>query len=137
MRHLVFGPEKPRFTGCVAWRGLVPAERIRHLGIEVASHNWMGPDGALSCTTGSSAGRLMNVVCVVEHGNWTSEVWTDKGDVAEVLARYEGWHPIVRGLIDAFPETFIWALHDRAAAAALERRAGSRCWATPAIPCCP
>ena len=32
---LVFGPEKPRFTGCVAWRGLVPAERIapsRHRG---------------------------------------------------------------------------------------------------------
>ena len=29
------------------------------------------------------------------------------------LARYEGWHPTVRGLIAAFPETYIWALHDR------------------------
>jgi salicylate hydroxylase len=56
----------------------------------------------------------MNVVCVVEHGDWTSESWTDKGEVADVLARYEGWHPTVRGLISAFPETFIWALHDRA-----------------------
>ena len=35
--------------------------------------------------------------------------------MAEVLARYDGWHPIVRNLIQAFPETFIWALHDRAA----------------------
>ena len=112
VRHLTFGPEKPRFTGCVAWRGLVPAERIKHLGIEVASHNWMGPDG--HCVHyWVAAGRLMNVVCVVEHGTWTSESWTDKGDVAEVLARYDGWHPIVRGLIKAFPETFIWALHDR------------------------
>ena len=67
----------------------------------------------MSCTTGSRPARLMNVVCVAEHGTWTSESWTDKGDVAEVLARYEGWHPIVRGLIEAFPETFIWALHDR------------------------
>jgi salicylate hydroxylase len=56
----------------------------------------------------------MNVVCVVEHGDWTSESWTDKGSVADVLARYEGWHPIVRGLIEAFPETYVWALHDRA-----------------------
>jgi salicylate hydroxylase len=56
----------------------------------------------------------MNVVCVVEHGNWTAESWTDRGDVAELLQRYEGWHPIVRSLIEAFPETFIWALHDRA-----------------------
>ena len=112
VRHLAFGPEKPRFTGCVAWRGLVPAERIRHLGIEVASHNWMGPD-AHCVHYWVAAGRLMNVVCVVEHGTWTSESWTDRGDVAEVLARYDGWHPIVRGLIEAFPETFIWALHDR------------------------
>jgi len=113
VRALAFGPEKPRFTGCVAWRGLVPAERIAHLDIEVASHNWMGP-GAHCVHYWVSARRLMNVVCVVEHGTWTNESWTDRGSVADVLQRYEGWHPTVRGLIAAFPETFIWALHDRA-----------------------
>lgn len=113
VRHLTFGPEKPRFTGCVAWRGLVPAERIAHLDIEVASHNWMGPGG--HCVHyWVSAKRQMNVVCIVEHGNWTSESWTDRGNLDEVLARYEGWHPTVRSLIAAFPETFVWALHDRA-----------------------
>ena len=45
VRDLTFGPEKPRFTGCAAWRGLVPAERIAHLDIETASHLWMGPGG--------------------------------------------------------------------------------------------
>ncbi|WP_454619731.1 FAD-dependent oxidoreductase [Bradyrhizobium cenepequi] len=113
VRGLVFGPEKPRFTGCIAWRGLVPAERIRHLAIETASHSWVGPGGHV-VHYWVSAGRMMNVVCIVEHGDWTRESWTDKGDVADVLARYEGWHPTVRGLISAFPETFIWALHDRA-----------------------
>ena len=113
VRALTFGPEKPRFTGCVAWRGLVPAERIAHLEIEVASHNWMGPE-AHCVHYWVSAKRLMNVVCIVEHGTWTNESWADKGEVADVLARYEGWHPTVRGLIEAFPETFVWALHDRA-----------------------
>jgi len=113
VRDIIFGRETPRFTGCVAWRGLVPAHRITHLDIEVASHNWMGPGG--HCVHyWVSGGRFMNVVCVVEHGNWTAESWTDRGDVAELLRRYEGWHPIVRSLIEAFPETFIWALHDRA-----------------------
>jgi salicylate hydroxylase len=111
VRHLLFGPEKPRFTGCVAWRGLVPGERIEHLNIKVVSRSWMGPEGHVVHYWVAS-GRLMNVVCVVEHGTWTKESWTDKGEVAEVLERYEGWHPIVRGLIGAFPETFIWALHD-------------------------
>jgi len=112
VRELAFGPERPRFTGCVAWRGLVPAERIAQLDIEVVSHCWMGPGG--HCVHYWVSGkRLMNVVCIVEHGAWKRESWTDKGSVSDVLARYEGWHPIVRGLIAAFPETFIWALHDR------------------------
>jgi salicylate hydroxylase len=112
-RERLFGPEKPRFTGCVAWRGLVPADRIAHLEIEAASHLWMGPGG--HCVHYWVSGRrMMNVVCIVEHGDWTRESWTDKGVVADALARYEGWHPTVRGLIAAFPETFIWALHDRA-----------------------
>ena len=113
VREFVFGPEKPRFTGCVAWRGLVPAERIRHLGFEIVSHCWLGPDGHV-VHYWVSGGRMMNVICVVEHGDWTRESWTDKGEVADVLARYQGWHPMVRSLIGAFPQTFIWALHDRA-----------------------
>ena len=112
VRHLLFGPEKPRFTGCVAWRGLVPAERIRRLDIEVASHNWMGPGGHV-VHYWVAGGSFMNVVCVTEHGDWTEEGWTTPGKVADVAARYEGWHPTVRGLIAAFPQTFIWALHDR------------------------
>jgi len=56
----------------------------------------------------------MNVVCIVERGSWTKESWTDRGEVADVLAAFDGWHPTVRALIAAFPETFIWALHDRA-----------------------
>jgi len=112
VRHVVFGPEKARFTGCVAWRGLVPAEKVAHLGIEVASHNWMGPDGHV-VHYWVSAGRFMNVVCVVEHGDWTNDSWTDKGRISDALARYEGWHPTVRSLIEAFPETYVWALHDR------------------------
>ncbi|UYN96887.1 MAG: FAD-dependent monooxygenase [Enhydrobacter sp.] len=109
---LVLGAEKARFTGCVAWRGLVPAERIEHLAIERVSHNWMGPDGHV-VHYWVSGGRFMNVVCVTERGAWTEEGWTTSGKVEDVAARYEGWHPTVRGLIAAFPETFVWALHDR------------------------
>ncbi len=112
VRTALYGPEEPRFTGCVAWRGLVPAERIRHLDIEVVSHSWQGP-AAHVVHYWVAGGRMMNVVCVVERCDWTHESWTDRGEVADVLARYEGWHPDVRGLIAAFPETYIWALHDR------------------------
>ena len=91
VRHALFGPEKPRFTGCIAWRGWFRPSASRHLGIEVASHNWMGPDGHF-VHYWVSARRFMNFVCVIEHGTWTQS-WTDPGEVADVLARYDGWHP--------------------------------------------
>jgi salicylate hydroxylase len=43
VRHGLFGPEKPHFTGCVAYRALVPAERLTHLNLEVTCQVWMEP----------------------------------------------------------------------------------------------
>src|SRR5215472_769870 len=41
VRHILFGAEKPRFTGCMYYRGLVPAERLSHLAIPVEAQIWM------------------------------------------------------------------------------------------------
>jgi salicylate hydroxylase len=112
VRGLVFGPERPRFTGCVAYRGLIPAERIRDLSIEVTTQIWMGPGGHFVHYYVSS-GRLLNFVAVVERDDWARESWTERGDVAEARAAHHGWHPQVRALLAAVDETFVWALFDR------------------------
>jgi salicylate hydroxylase len=113
VRAEVFGPEKPRFTGCVAYRGLIPAERLRHLSLEVTAQIWLGP-GRHFVHYFVSGRRLVNFVAVVEQDSWTRESWTDPGDVADALAAFDGWHPQVRGILAAVDETFIWALFDRA-----------------------
>jgi salicylate hydroxylase len=59
VRHALFGPEKPRFTGCVAYRGLVPADRLTHLGLDVTTQIWMGP-GRHFVHYFVSAGKLVN-----------------------------------------------------------------------------
>ena len=92
---LLFGPEQPRFTGCVAYRGLVPAERLRDLGLEVTAQVWMGP-GRHFVHYFVSGRRLVNFVAIVEQDTWTRESWTDRGEVADALAAFEGWHPQVR-----------------------------------------
>src|SRR5207237_8148883 len=55
-----------------------------------------------------------NVVAIMGRGSWTRESWPDRGEVADALAAFEGWHPQVRAIIGAVDETFIWALFDRA-----------------------
>jgi salicylate hydroxylase len=111
-RRMLFGAQHPRFTGCVAYRGLVPAECLRDLGLEVTSQVWMGP-GAHFVHYFVSGGRLVNFVAVIERDSWTRESWTDHGEVADALAAFAGWHEQVRAILGAVEETFIWALFDR------------------------
>ena len=112
VRRLLFGPENPHFTGCVAYRGLVPAERLRELELEVSAQVWMGP-GAHFVHYFVSGRRLVNFVAITERETWTRESWTDRGEVADALAAFAGWHPQVRAIIGAVDETFVWALFDR------------------------
>jgi 2-polyprenyl-6-methoxyphenol hydroxylase-like FAD-dependent oxidoreductase len=112
VRAGLFGPEDPVFTGCAAYRGLVPAERLRHLDLEVTAQIWMGPEAHFVHYFVAQE-RLVNFVAVVEQEAWTRESWTDRGDVADALAAYEGWHPQLHEILRAVDETFIWALFDR------------------------
>jgi salicylate hydroxylase len=112
VRSTLFGRESPRFTGCIAYRGLVPADRLRALGLEVTAQVWMGP-GRHFVHYFVGGGRLVNFVAIIEQDAWTRESWTDRGDVADALAAFEGWHPQVRAILEAVDETFVWALFDR------------------------
>jgi salicylate hydroxylase len=37
VRKVLFGPQEPHFTGCVAYRGLVPADQLADLELEVTA----------------------------------------------------------------------------------------------------
>ena len=87
VRQALFGDERPTFTGHVAYRGLVPAERVPSLDRRCTVR--LGP-GAHLVHYFVSAGRYLNVVCLTEEGAWTRESWTDRGDVAELRAAFAG-----------------------------------------------
>ena len=113
VRSILFGAERPRFTGCTAYRGLVPFERLAHLDLEVTAQIWLGPGGHFVHYFVRNR-RLVNFVAVVEQDSWTRESWTDRGDVADALAAFAGWHPQLHEILRSVDETFIWALFDRA-----------------------
>jgi 2-polyprenyl-6-methoxyphenol hydroxylase-like FAD-dependent oxidoreductase len=112
VQRLLFGASAPRFTGCAAYRGLVPAERLEHLDLEVSAQIWMGPDKHFVHYFVANK-RFVNFVAVIEQDTWTKESWTERGEVADALAAFEGWHPQLRRIIESVDETFIWGLFDR------------------------
>jgi len=112
VRAALFGEEAPVFAGCVAYRGLVPTERLADLGLDTGNQSWVGP-GAHLVHYPVSRGRLLNFVGWTEHDEWNREDWTDRATPARALAAFAGWHPQVRRIIGAADNCFIWALFDR------------------------
>jgi 2-polyprenyl-6-methoxyphenol hydroxylase-like FAD-dependent oxidoreductase len=112
VRTWLFGEEKPRFSGQIAYRGLAPAERVAHLRLPLDVTNWVGPGGHLVHYY-VSGGRFLNFIAVSEETTWTREQWSDRGSISDAVKTYEGWHPQVATILTAVDETFKWALFDR------------------------
>jgi salicylate hydroxylase len=112
VRKIIMGQESPRFSGHVAYRGLVPADRVKQLGVEVAAIAWWGPGHHFVHYYVGAGARYHNWVAVTP-GEWRVESWTAKGEVADALAEFEGWHPQVRAIIGSVETTNRWALYDR------------------------
>jgi salicylate hydroxylase len=113
LREQLLGEDKAQFTGLLAWRGLVPVDRVSaHLRAQVGT-NWVGP-GAHVITYPVRAGQLMNVVGIIEREGWRSESWTERGTHAELLQDFGHWHADVCELMSAIEQPFKWALLGRA-----------------------
>jgi salicylate hydroxylase len=106
--------DRPVFSGTVAYRGLIPMERLPFLRAERRHLTfWFGPRRHF-LTFPVARGSLMNLVAFVpaEEG-WAQESWTAQGDVADLVRHFEGWEPAVMGIVEALDTTSRWALYDR------------------------
>ena len=112
VRAQLFGEELPRYTGNVAWRGLVPAERVAHLDLGSVVGVWMGPNRSI-VQYYVSAGKTFNWIGISRSPQPARESWLAEGKVEDALAEYEGWHPTIRTIIGATPKVLRQALYDR------------------------
>jgi salicylate hydroxylase len=109
IRQALFGPDRPQFTGVIAWRGIVPMERLpRHMARRVAS-NWVGPGGHVVHYP-LRAGKLMNFVGALERADWRIESWTARGTTEELAADFRGWHGDVQAFVHGIEAPYKWAL---------------------------
>jgi salicylate hydroxylase len=112
VRARAMGADAPRFSGSIAYRGLVPADRVADLRLPVVSNTWLGPERHFVHYFVAAA-RLLNWVAIVPGRGWQVESWSATGEIADALAEFAGWHGQVRAIIGAADRTHRWALYDR------------------------
>lgn len=106
--------DSARFTGNVAWRGLVPADSLSLVDPVDTMTIWASPTAHIT-EYSIRGGRLRNYVASAERAGWEIESWRVPVPTEEAVAEFADWHPAVRELIGNTPEggCFKWALFDR------------------------
>ncbi len=106
------GADAPRFTGCICWRGMAPADAVpRDIAIDDGAL-WMGPHGHVVHYP-VRRGELLNIVAHFDSDAWTEESWTRECDVSEVTTTYAGWNSQLTRLYPCSTRWYKWALYDR------------------------
>lgn len=108
VRRQIFDAEVPSFTGVVAWRGLVPIERLPHISAYSAS-NWIGPNGSITLY-GVRGGSHLNFVGLRSGSAWQTESWIEPGSVEDCLRDFEGWHEDVLAIMRNIDTPYKWGL---------------------------
>ncbi len=114
VRAQLFGPLEPQYTGYIAWRGLVPMERVPQEILQPPSGIFLG-NGHLVNRYPVRNGQLLNFVAFAERAAWAEEGWSIRSTVEELLAEFEGWTPWVLRFMEQVPPEllFKWGLFDR------------------------
>ena len=101
------------FTGQIAWRGLVPTERLKTHPPEGVSV-WVGP-GKHFVAYRLRQGSLMNFIAVEERTAWTEENWMLEGDINTLTTAFSAWDSPIQDILEACTETYLWGLFNRPA----------------------
>jgi salicylate hydroxylase len=109
VRQQMFGEKAARFTGIVAWRGLVPMERLPPHQRRLVGANWIEVGGHV-VTYPLRRGELLNFVGVVEREDWRVESWNEPGSREECLRDLANWHEDVKTIIRNIDTPYKWAL---------------------------
>ena len=109
IRQMLFGEDKPKFTGIMAWRTVVPMERLPAHMRRMVGTNWVGP-GKHVVNYPVRCGTLMNFVGAVDRDDWQVESWTVQGSPEECTRDFTGWHADIHHAIRNAPALNKWAL---------------------------
>jgi salicylate hydroxylase len=104
---------RPSSEGIMAYRGLIPADRLSWASELKDPALWLG-FGRSFLLYPVARGQLINMVAFVPTDTESEESWSAPGDLAALASEYAGWDKPVQDTINALDETFRWGIYDRA-----------------------
>lgn len=114
VREKIHGDEPMRYVGQVAFRAIVPADKLPS-DIELRGRCvYIGPD-RMFMHYGLRRNSFMNVIAIARQREWQAEHWAIQGEIQELSRLYNDFHPRVLAIIGSINHEalFKWGLYDR------------------------
>ncbi len=112
LRENVLGASKTKFSGYVAWRGLVPADALPEGSIGPGVTNWLGPEKHFVAYY-VRGGKLINFVAVHAQQSWVDDNWTQTGNLKDLKRAFSDFAQPVLSILSATQDCYLWGLLDR------------------------
>ena len=114
VRDSLFETSAPEFSGHIAYRGLIPADKVTARAAEPLNINHLA-QGRNIVSYPVRQGELVNVVALSKAEGWVEEGWAVKANKVELIEKYNGFPHYVQELLKEIPEEelFCWGLFIR------------------------
>ncbi|MGY4373241.1 2-polyprenyl-6-methoxyphenol hydroxylase-like FAD-dependent oxidoreductase [Bradyrhizobium sp. i1.3.6] len=112
VRDLLFDTSPAKFTGRIAYRTTYPAALLGGAGIDDCT-KWWGEDRHIVIYYVKPDRSEVYLVTSQPEPDFRIESWSAKGDVRDLRASFEGFHPQVTRVLAACPDVHKWAIMDR------------------------
>lgn len=114
IRENNFNEEPPKFTGLIAWRGIIDLEKLSDKKIWTEINIHLGPGGHIVHYP-ISKGKRINFVAIKQQNTWEEESWILEGKKDQLLTEFNNWNSEIKELFNKSEKVNKWGLFERKA----------------------
>ena len=114
IRENNFNEKPPKFTGLIAWRGIIDLEKLPDKKIWTEINIHLGPGGHIVHYP-ISKGKRINFVAIKQQNTWEEESWILEGKKDQLLTEFNNWNSEIKELFNKSEKVNKWGLFERKA----------------------
>ncbi|MGB7076084.1 MAG: FAD-dependent monooxygenase, partial [Xanthobacteraceae bacterium] len=113
VRLILYGHDKPAYTGQMVWRALLPGSEFPAEVLEPSGHvQWLGP-GRHFFAYYQRGREVVNIVTQEDTDLWVEEGWSSPGDPDAMRASFPNPEPMLANVLNAITQCSKWGLFTR------------------------
>ena len=112
LRGQIYDDLEPKFTGYVAWRGMVRADDLPKFQGSDKANVYYGPGGHIvHYPTGRD--DYINFVAIESKSSWHEESWRTEGEARDLLSKFANWNEGLVHMMASANKVYKWGIFQR------------------------